>query len=170
MGGRAKCNVLEHLGSVLHAAQDFYSHSNWADQADPNRPLSPSNPPGLNKPGPAPFLDIRQPSAAIPPGLISGCFIQTSATDTRGNSKCGTAPSHEDLNKDKGIIEPALFNRPNDPTLTTAATPRGMIGTNFHKAIESAVLDTRDKIRIFRERLIAFYGDRRGALMFCKRP
>lgn len=28
---RAKCNVLEDLGLVLQAAQDFYSNSNWVD-------------------------------------------------------------------------------------------------------------------------------------------
>ena len=28
---RAKCNVLEQMGLALHAAQDFYSHSNWVD-------------------------------------------------------------------------------------------------------------------------------------------
>ena len=34
---RAKCVALEGLGRVLHGAQDFYAHSNWADEADPTR-------------------------------------------------------------------------------------------------------------------------------------
>jgi hypothetical protein len=167
--GSAKCNVLEHLGSVLHAVQDFYSHSNWVDESDPKRPLSPSNPPGLNQRRPAPFLNIRPSNTdtAIPKGLISGCFIRANSTDLVGNSRCGTAPSHEDLNKDEGIIDPRLFNQPGDPTLTSASTTRGKIGTNFHRSVEAAVLDTRDKIQIFRERLIETYGDQKGTLLFC---
>lgn len=42
---RAKCNVLEDLGLVLHAAQDFYSHSNWVDHGS-NASLSLENPCG----------------------------------------------------------------------------------------------------------------------------
>jgi pentatricopeptide repeat protein len=38
---RAKCAALEGLGRVLHGAQDFYAHSNWADEADPTRAASP---------------------------------------------------------------------------------------------------------------------------------
>ena len=49
--GRAKCNAIEGLGRALHGSQDFYSHSNWADEPDPGRPINPSNPPGLNLPG-----------------------------------------------------------------------------------------------------------------------
>jgi hypothetical protein len=158
---RAKCDVLEHLGSMLHAVQDFYSHSNWADEAAPG-PTSVSNPEGLNQKGPAPFLNIREPraDAHTPKGLITGCYFLP------GKGTC-TVPSHDDLNKDDGIIEPALFNQPNDPTLTTATTKRGKIGTNFHKAVEAAVLDTRDKILVFRERLNKAYGNEKGALLFC---
>jgi hypothetical protein len=39
--------TLEGLGRVLHGAQDFYAHSNWADTADPTRPVGVDNPPGL---------------------------------------------------------------------------------------------------------------------------
>ena len=44
--GRAKCNVIEGLGRALHGVQDFYSHSNYADERDPSRPLAITNPPG----------------------------------------------------------------------------------------------------------------------------
>ncbi|MFQ5425632.1 MAG: hypothetical protein ACE5EV_00960, partial [Gaiellales bacterium] len=33
--GRAKCNVFDRFGRALHAMQDFYAHSNWADQPRP---------------------------------------------------------------------------------------------------------------------------------------
>ena len=36
---RAKCTTIEAFGRVLHGVQDFYAHSNWADRADPTRPV-----------------------------------------------------------------------------------------------------------------------------------
>ena len=42
----AKWWTLEGPGRVLHGAQDFYAHSNWADMADPTRPVGADNPPG----------------------------------------------------------------------------------------------------------------------------
>src|SRR5687767_11557177 len=41
---RAKCATLEAFGRVLHGVQDFYAHSNWADDADPDRPIGADNP------------------------------------------------------------------------------------------------------------------------------
>jgi hypothetical protein len=43
---RAKCAALEGFGAVLHGAQDFYAHSNWADEADPTRPSGTRTRPG----------------------------------------------------------------------------------------------------------------------------
>src|SRR4051812_48341624 len=31
--GRAKCSIIEGFGRALHGIQDFYAHSNWADNA-----------------------------------------------------------------------------------------------------------------------------------------
>ena len=58
MGG-AKCNVIEDFGILLHASQDFYSHSNWVDRPDLSQPIGPRNPPGLGQTGRAPWLDLR---------------------------------------------------------------------------------------------------------------
>ena len=44
---RAKCLAMEGLGRALHGAQDFYAHSNWADQADPTRPIGDDQPAGV---------------------------------------------------------------------------------------------------------------------------
>ena len=33
VSGRAKCDALEGLGRALHGAEDFYSPSNFADEA-----------------------------------------------------------------------------------------------------------------------------------------
>jgi hypothetical protein len=68
---RAKCSILEAFGRVLHGVQDFPSHSNWADVADPARPLGADNPPGLGLPGPSPMFDLRgdpSPMARFPSG------------------------------------------------------------------------------------------------------
>ncbi|BEL01952.1 hypothetical protein Q0Z83_001430 [Actinoplanes sichuanensis] len=43
---RAMCTTLESLGRALHGVQDFYSHSSWADEPDPTRPIGPANPRG----------------------------------------------------------------------------------------------------------------------------
>ena len=73
--GQAKCDVLEGLGRDLHGTQDFYSHSNWADTSDPNRHVGIKNPPGLDQPGTAPFLNLRVATPpALAPGLMTGCF------------------------------------------------------------------------------------------------
>ena len=69
--GRAKCNVLAHLGLILHATQDFYSHSNWTDRPDPDRPIDVVNPPGLGNTGRATRLELRRPDPHFPDGLIS---------------------------------------------------------------------------------------------------
>ncbi|EAQ87434.1 hypothetical protein CHGG_04053 [Chaetomium globosum CBS 148.51] len=67
--GRAKCSTLEGLGRALHGIQDFYAHSNWADDADPTQPISVANPPGLGMNGTASFLDLRA-NGTIPPDQI----------------------------------------------------------------------------------------------------
>src|SRR5262249_47126073 len=70
--GRAKCNAIEGFGRALHGAQDFYSHSNWTDSADPTRPIGTTNPPGLNLPAPSPILDLAGTSSApIPTDLTT---------------------------------------------------------------------------------------------------
>ena len=58
--GRAKCNVWEPFGYVLHATEDFYSHSNWADLPNPNEPISITNPPGLGHRDLPAYWDLRK--------------------------------------------------------------------------------------------------------------
>jgi hypothetical protein len=153
--GRAKCDVLEDFGLVLHAAQDFYSHSNWVDQAASGG-TSLSNPPGLGNSGRAPWLDLRVTSPAFPDGLITGCFDTTSiVSPARG---CPNHVKHEDLNKDKGQI---------DPFIGVGTTNRGAVDHNFANAVEAAIDDTRDKWATLRERLLATYGATRGSRMIC---
>lgn len=159
INGRAKCNVLESLGIALHAAQDFYSHSNWVDEAATGK-IGPENPPGLDQDGPAPFLDPRLDEAA-PAGLISGCF--TFKPETAFCSYDGGKPRvrHLVLNKDNGVIGDTIAE------IGPGETPRGATGDNFRRAVEAAVADTADKWDWFAERLVEVYGEQRGAAMVC---
>lgn len=90
--GRAKCNVLEDLGLAFHAAQDFYSHTNWVDA--PRATPTIDNPQGLNNGGPAPWL--APAGAAFPGGLISGCY-----DGVVEEIHCDGRIKHATLNKDK---------------------------------------------------------------------
>ncbi|CAN5432272.1 hypothetical protein BH10PSE5_BH10PSE5_08210 [soil metagenome] len=148
MKGRAKCDVLQDLGIVFHAAQDFYAHSNWVDRA--GAPYSPTNPPGMGQGGPAPFISLRS-LPPVPPQLISGCYDIP-------ESKCGDRIRHEALNKDKGPIGAAIG---------AGTTTRGAQNGNFQRAVEAATADTQDKWGLLRERLAARYGPQRAALMAC---
>jgi len=157
--GRAKCNVIEDLGILMHASEDFYSHSNWVDVADATQPVGPENPPGLARTGRAPWLDLRRESP-FPAGLITGCFEKPPE-----KSHCNYGPGgglhrvkHAVVNKDTGAI---------DPILGDGTTLRGSHDDNFAHAIAAAIDDTRDKWLTFRQALVAAYGAKSGALMAC---
>ncbi|MBS0297351.1 MAG: CinY protein [Proteobacteria bacterium] len=152
--GRAKCNVIEDFGRVLHASQDFYSHSNWVDRPASGG-ITLSNPAGLGNSGRAPWLNLRQ-DVGFPDGLITGCFDTLSAASP--SKGCPGHVKHEDLNKDKGTI---------DPSLGAGTTERGKINANFQRAVDAAIDDTRDKWATLRERLVSTYGAQKGNKMIC---
>jgi hypothetical protein len=171
MSGRAKCNVLESLGLVLHTSQDFYSHTNWTDRPAPGA-IGPGNPPGLARNGRSPYIDLRGPQA-FPSGLISGCFgsgpviLRIPGVLGKPEAKyCNygflgslNRVKHRDLNKDEGTIDPAIK--------AAGRTARGKVRGNFGRAVRAAVSDTGDKWATLSERLVAVYGPKRGALMIC---
>lgn len=158
--GRAKCNVLEAFGSILHTAQDFYAHTNWADRPVTPAQLSSAFPPGLGMEGPSPFISLRgeQP---YPAGLISGCYglpneAQACAYTFQGEKF--SRVMHRDLNKDTGRV---------GVIIGPGTTSRGRVNGNFERAVLAAVADTKDKWALLRERLIAQYGEARGRLIAC---
>jgi hypothetical protein len=158
--GRAKCASIEGFGRVLHAAQDFYAHSNWADEADPDRPSGVDNPPGLNLPGPSPLLDLRSATTpSVPFDLTTGCYVPRD--EVPGVAECTQRVTHAALNKDRGLIDPDT-GKATGPT-----TPRGMIGDNFAKAVSGAIAETRRQWQDFRSELTARYGEERAELMIC---
>ena len=150
--GAAKCNVLEDFGVMMHASQDFYSHTNFTDVAAPG-PIAPDNPPGLNHRGPAAWISLGDAPSDFPVGLMSGCFAGVpEALFCRGHVR------HANLNKDEGRI---------DPTIGAPETPRGQLGLNFQHAIEAAIADSQDKWRLLQQRLAQAYGPVRAKAMIC---
>jgi hypothetical protein len=155
-GGSAKCNVLEHLGRAFHAAQDFYAHTNWVDQAAAE-PISARNPPGLAKKGRAWWLDPRA-KVQFPTGLISGCRTSCEYGDWSpifGLKRVTRA----DLGKDLGPIGNGVGG--------VGMTPRGAINGNFKRAVEQAIADTGDKWDYFKERVRAVYPGDAGETILC---
>jgi hypothetical protein len=152
--GRAKCNVLEGFGRALHGVQDFYSHSNYADERDPARPAGVNNPPGLANTGPAAVMSLRGAVGAIPADLSTGCFV------IFGNG-CRNRVTHDTLNKDNGIIDPVTG------AATGPTTARGRIGTNFARAVAGAIADTRRQWSDLAAEIVSTYGATKGNLMVC---
>jgi hypothetical protein len=157
---RAKCASLEAFGRVLHGVQDFYAHSNWADEADPARAIAADNPPGLNLPGPSEIFDLRDETPArVPPELSTGCFVLRD--EIPGVGECAGRVTHAALNKDTGLVDPDT-GAATDPT-----TARGMIEDNFAQAVAGAIEETRRQWRDFQSELTSRYGAEEGALMTC---
>jgi hypothetical protein len=157
---RAKCTSLEHFGRALHGVQDFYSHSNWSDTADPDRPIGVDNPPGLNLPAPSPILDLRgSGTPTVPADLTTGCFVLRDTVP--GVEECAGRVTHAALNKDLGLIDP------NTGSATGPTTPRGMVGSNFAKAVAGAIAETRRQWQDLRAALADRYGAAKASLMVC---
>jgi hypothetical protein len=157
---RAKCSTLEAFGRVLHGVQDFYSHSNWADVADPARPVGEDNPPGLGRTGPSPMFDLRtETPPAVPADLATGCFVLRD--EIAGVGECADRITHAALNKDTGLVDPAT-GKATEPT-----TPRGMVEDNFAAAVAGAIEETRRQWRDLRSELTSRYGAEDAALMTC---
>jgi hypothetical protein len=163
--GRAKCSALEAFGRALHGIQDFYSHSNWVDSADPSQPISESNPPGLGMNGTAPFLDMRAtgliPPEQIPHNLTTGCFALPDTSP--GSGDCAGRITHRALSKDNGLIYP-------DGTIGEVGpnSPRGeAVPSNFHLAVQAAIQSSRDAWASLQDEIRHQYGPLRGNLMLC---
>lgn len=157
--GRAKCDVLEQIGMALHAAQDFYAHTNWVDVPAPGA-LTAENPAGLKHAEPAPFIDPAF-KGPFPDGLISGCYDGFPESQHCTYNGDWARVKHAVLNKDNGPIDP--LNGPTGP----GTTPRGATGGNFERAVMAAAADTRAKWGWFQAQLLVVYGPERGRLIRC---
>jgi hypothetical protein len=162
-GASVKCQVLGHIGRVLHGIQDFYAHGNWTDHADASRPTGIANPPGLHRIDRPPLLDLTQPIATITPGLITSCF--TFILD-----QCANRVDHDaDLGKDKGTVTIKAYRTslPNTLNISSPQTPRGKVDDNFLLAVLGARNESYDDWVDFGRQLESMYGKARGDQMIC---
>lgn len=157
---RAKCQTLEAFGRALHGAQDFYSHSNWADATDPSRPTGADNPPGLNRLAPSPILDLRgNRTPTVPLDLTTGCFVIRDRVP--GEGVCEGRITHAALNKDNGLVDPVAG------AATSPTTPRGAVGSNFSNAVAGAIVETRRQWQDLRAALRNEYGEDKASVIAC---
>ncbi|HAN70457.1 MAG TPA: hypothetical protein DCQ36_02555 [Actinobacteria bacterium] len=157
----AKCEVINRLGRALHLAEDFWSHSNWADAPDPTKPISIQNPPGLGRSDiPA---GLRYPGgggAEVPDGLISGC---DDSVPVLGSLECKGRVTHSMLAKDNGSINPGSCSSASP----TNKYPRGQVTSpngqqNFTLAVCGAMSQAQQTWRDLTEAIVATYGNERG--------
>ncbi|MEV7585089.1 hypothetical protein [Streptomyces erythrochromogenes] len=159
--GPAKCDVLEQLGRGWHQLEDFYSHSNWTDEAAPGA-IGVANPPGLRRSGVVPFFDIRRYSAMedadwnrevralVPEDLATGCYPDFDSTGVKPADCTGRVAHNRDLNKD------------------TPASARAMTDDNFRHATAGATAEITRQWNAFKEELLAAHPEHgRGAQMVC---
>ncbi|MFC5180454.1 CinY protein [Actinomadura harenae] len=163
--GRAKCDAIEQFGRGLHAVQDFYSHSNWADTAGSGA-IGATNPPGLGHSDVSPlfrlFAEPRPTSTDVPENLTTGCFDKEAAiSGEKLGCMGGKRIRHHVVNKDLGLIDPATGHT-SDPT-----TDRGKVADNFARAVTLAITDTRGQWRDLVNALEQHYPDGRGTRMAC---
>ena len=156
--GGAKCRVLADFGTSLHAAQDFYAHSNWVD-LPASGPVSPENPPGLGHDAPAPWLDWRT-NTAFPKGLISDCFTALPEKAFCNYAKTSRV-KHAFINKDDGAIDL------DSGRIGAGTTPRGAVNANFARAVRAAEGETQVKWATLVEALRLRYGREKGDRMVC---
>jgi hypothetical protein len=149
----AKCSVINQLGRALHTAEDFWSHSNWADVADSSKPISLTNPPGLGRADVPPyFLYPAAGNWQFPSNLVTGY-------DDSGLTKCGDRICHSILSKDNGNIDP------NTGVTSNPTTVRGKVANNFQWAVSGARAQALATWSSFVAGLRAKYGASPAELM-----
>lgn len=164
---RAKCLAILGFGKALHGVEDFYSHTNWVDAKVARKKIRIENPPGLQRSGLPPLLNLRAiGSGKIPFELISGCFSLNEKLSLLPDGCKGRA-KHIHLQKDEGTIDST------SGAATNPKTPRGQVkhpvaGTNFAAAVGGAIRDVRTRQwPDFRDELAIKYGPRKANLIVC---
>ena len=94
-----------------------------------------------------------------PSELATGCFVVRD--EVPGVGECEGRVTHAALNKDNGLIDPDTGET------TEPATPRGMVGENFSKAVAGAIIETRRQWQDFQSELRARYGEDDAGSMIC---
>lgn len=154
---RAKCRFVDLFGRTLHGVQDFYSHSNWVDRANPDDTVDVENPPGMYRSEVFPLMSFRlplSPPSDVPEQLATGCYP---------SDECAGRIRHDEtLNKDIAEIDPVTGEVTRDGT-----SARGQILDNQERAVEWAIADTRRQWAAMRDEIRARYGEERGETIIC---
>ena len=168
-----KCSTIEPFGYVLHAVEDFYSHSNYSDGSDPTKPVGVSNPPGF-------LPDIPVTAASLPAfwDLSSGTMIDNVNAELFGkgtawpitgcypDSSCTNRVLHNNvLTKDlSGGID---YTKGANATIGAPGNPRGATNSNTLRAVRFAILEARRQWEVAQSLLMQRYGEQKGAMMIC---
>lgn len=154
----AKCAAIEHLGAALHGTEDFYSHTNWVDQA--TGPYTLINPPGLGENGTSALTSLDGTPNLIALDDMSdrftgGCFSVEEKADAFDYldplNQCFQRVTHYYLTK--------------DDLNTVRSQSNG--GVNYYRAFQSAVEDTKNQWADFEGALDSRYGTQLGGFLAC---
>ncbi len=156
--GRAKCNLLQYWGQLLHAVADFYSHTNWADRQDPTRPTSLTNPPGLGKTTLAPLAPEDPSQPILPDDFTGGCYPE---------SECTNRVTHTPtMNKDRGLLDANGNGSPQ-----AAYSPRAQVVvdgvSNFQRAVTMAIWEVRRQWADLRYNIVNRYSAEDASKIIC---
>jgi hypothetical protein len=189
----AKCKVVNGLGRALHAAEDFWSHTNWGDEANPKEPVTLSggtdgetptysltNPPGLGHTDLVPYLRYPIPRDELPTEAemlageapISGCDDSADELANKGLDWIKKI-------KDTGVKVDTCPERVKHSALnkdkglidwktgktSDPGTPRGQVGDNFQRAVTGARKQVRAIWGDFVNALDSRYGSTRSGLI-----
>lgn len=163
----AKCNVITGFGRALHLYEDFWSHSNWADLANPAAAIGLENPVGLDNTGQPAFFAYPGPrTAPIEGELLTGCDDSVSVMDcvaylgSYPNGDWAYRTGHSKVNKDNGVVNPDTC------TASAPVSVRGKVvvgGTsNFQRAVTGACGAARRAWSDLQAAIVARYGADRG--------
>ena len=162
--GNIKCLILQQFGYGLHALQDYYSHSNYADFSSTDQ-ISIKNPPGLGRidtPG-LWDLKIRNATSSVLPddNLSVGCYPDDDCIVQ------GRTP-HSLLNKDRSLID-SYYGSVTD--IDAEKSPRGAVViagvSNSQRAINMAIRQTRSAWLDLQALIIKKEGVERGNKIIC---
>jgi hypothetical protein len=190
----AKCKVVDGFGRALHAAEDFWSHTNWGDKADPDEPtILPGtgggdapvynilNPPGLEHTDLVPFLRYPVPRDQLPTmdeelagtAPISGCDDSIDEVKNKGikfldkihDFGIKKVDSCPDRVKHSTLNKDKGLIEWQTGKTSDPETSRGRIGDNFQRAVTGARKQVRAIWGDFVNAVNSQYGDARGGLI-----
>lgn len=188
----AKCKVVDGLGRALHAAEDFWSHTNWGDEANPDEPVIASrpadeapvynlaNPPGLDHTDLVPFMRYPVPRDQLPTEAemlagtapISGCDDSADELANKGwsvvngifNVNVRTDSCPDRVTHSFLNKDKGLIDWKTGKT-SEPGTPRGQVSGNFQHAVSGARRQVRAIWGDFVSAIDSQYGTTRGGLI-----